>query len=167
MYDNPSRTKSSIPGGDTRRASGARRGSVAVQKVVTAAQVLKHDKDADDSDKKWYQKVSWACVGFAVLLAILCAYAYVDVNTVTDKGTEEEKTFSEENGVYVNLVTGIILVFTQYCLLAMCFISAMGWLFGRKRWWAGPTAAASSASATAAPRKCRPRRPSPRWASRR
>ena len=113
MYDNPSRTKSSIPGGDTRRASGARRGSVAVQKVVTAAQVLKHDKDADDSDKKWYQKVSWACVGFAVLLAILCAYAYVDVNTVTDKGTEEEKTFSEENGVYVNLVTGIILVFTQ------------------------------------------------------
>ena len=84
-----------------------------MQKVVTAAQVLKHDAETDDSDKKWYQKVSWACVGFAVILAILCAYTYVDVNTVSDEGTEEEKTFSEENGIYVNLVTGIILVFTQ------------------------------------------------------
>ena len=113
MYDEPSRTKSKIPGGDTRRASGARRGSVAVQKVVSAAQVLKHDADTDDSDKKWYQKVSWACVGFAVVLFILCAYSWFDVNTVSDEDTEEEKTFSEENGIYVNLVTGIILVFTQ------------------------------------------------------
>ena len=112
MYD-PSRTKSTIPGGDTRRASGARRGSMAVQKVVSAAQELKQNAEIDDSDKKWYQKVSWACVGFAVILAIACAYTYVDVNTVTNEGTEEEKTFSEENGIYINLVTGIILVFTQ------------------------------------------------------
>ena len=113
MYDDPSRTKSTIPGGDTRRGSGARRGSVAVQKVMTAAQVLKHDEETDDSEKKWYQKVSWACVGFAVVLFILCAYSWFDVNTVSDEDTEEEKTFSEENGIYVNLVTGIILVFTQ------------------------------------------------------
>ena len=113
MYDDPSRTKSTIPGGDTRRGSGARRGSVAVQKVVSAAQVLKHDADTDDSDKKWYEKVSWACVGFAVILFILMCYTWFDVNTVSDEDTEEEKTFSEENGIYVNLVTGIILVFTQ------------------------------------------------------
>ena len=113
MYDDPGRTKSTIPGGDTRRGSGARRGSVAVQKVMTAAQVLKHDEETDDSEKKWYQKVSWACVGFAVVLFILCAYSWFDVNTVSDEDTEEEKTFSEENGIYVNLVTGIILVFTQ------------------------------------------------------
>ena len=84
MYDDPGRTKSTIPGGDTRRGSGARRGSVAVQKVMTAAQVLKHDAETDDSDKKWYQKVSWACVGFAVVLFILCAYSWFDVNTVSD-----------------------------------------------------------------------------------
>ena len=84
-----------------------------MQKVVTAAQVLKHDAETDDSDKKWYQKVSWACVGFAVILFILMGYTWWDVNNVSDEGTEEEKTFSEENGIYVNLVTGIILVFTQ------------------------------------------------------
>ena len=84
-----------------------------MQKVMTAAQVLKHDEETDDSEKKWYQKVSWACVGFAVVLFILCAYSWFDVNTVSDEDTEEEKTFSEENGIYVNLVTGIILVFTQ------------------------------------------------------
>ena len=113
MYDEASRTKSTIPGGDTRRASGARRGSVAVQKVVTVAHKLKHDADTDDSDKMWYQKVSWACVGFAVILFILMGYTWYDVNTVSDEDTEEEKTFSETNGIYVNLVTGIILVFTQ------------------------------------------------------
>ena len=129
------------PGGDTRRASGGRRGSVAVQQAVQVVKVLQHDEDMDDSDKKWYQKVSWVCIGFVMLLAVLCGYAYVDVNTVkttkADNVTVEE-TLSEENGVYVNLVVGVILVFTQYCLLAMCFLSFVGWLFGRKRWWAGP-----------------------------
>ena len=122
-------------------ASGGRRGSLAVQQAVQVVKVLQHDEDMDDSDKKWYQKVSWVCIGFVMLLAVLCGYAYVDVNTVkttkADNVTVEE-TLSEENGVYVNLVVGVILVFTQYCLLAMCFLSFVGWLFGRKRWWAGP-----------------------------
>ena len=132
--------KTKIP--TPQRASGARRGSVAVQavQVVSVASMLKHDGDMDDSDKKWWQKVSWVCVGFVALNMALCGYAYVDVNTVkkSNDTTVEEETFSEENGVYVNLVIGIVLVFTQYCLVAMCFLSLVGWLFGRKRWWAGP-----------------------------
>ena len=125
--------------------SKARRGSAIVtqktaQKKAQVVQVLKHDESMHDDDKKWYQKVSWVCVAFVVILAGLCGYAYVDVNTVkkSNATTVEEETFSEENGVYVNLVVGVVLVFTQYCLVAMCFLSFVGYLFGRKRWWAGP-----------------------------
>ena len=108
--------------------------------VLQTKKVLQYDETEDDKNKKWYQKVSWVCVGFALGLVALCAYAYVDVNSIdtADQKTEEGETFSEQNGVYVNLVVGVILVFTQYCLLAMCTIGIVGKIFGRKRWWAGP-----------------------------
>ena len=126
----------------SRASPKARRGSVAVaqQKTQQVVQVLKHDESMDEAEKQWYQKPSWACVAFVVLNLVLCGYAYVDVNTIkkSNDTTVEEDTFSEENGVYVNLVVGVILVFTQYCLVAMCFLSFVGFLFGRKRWWAGP-----------------------------
>ena len=141
------------------QASRARRGSVAAARSsilaahsdihaasTQAVQVLKHDESVDDLHKKWYQKVSWVCVGFFVLMLVLCVYAYTDVNLKQELTTVEsnnkttvfDETFSEKNGVYMNLVVGVVLVFTQYCMLAMCIIGLVGKLFGRKRWWAGP-----------------------------
>ena len=92
--------------------------------MASAKEATPADVEAvvQQSEQPCHKKVSWPCVGIAISLVIVMAFAY---------------SYTSDS-IYDDLLVGVALVLTQYLLMSMVFIGVVGWALDRDRWWAGP-----------------------------